>query len=371
MLMMMKMVRMRKICIRTYSSSSSSVRWLICDMDNTLLDKQPGSYPRFRASPCYDPLLRWIDLGGRVLVVTSDDGKRPLEQFYKEIPDSHRDRVLLSTAGGAVLYRSPTKFDLNYWNREEGGGGLADPISTSRIACNLIRSYLLDSYVSPSLLDHLQPSRHEKIQHFFSKYTSLDSLSSKLEENDEQFLSHGALIEGLSFVWTNRCDYGVTNMFILGMPQSISPRYVTTFVQDELLSFKSDCSFAPNSVCIKSSGVDKNTPVNWLHINDDDFSVSNYHCLAIGDNPNGNDRALTLFSELNFFNVGNKPFIKNGCYEVGGGFEYSTAFLISSLVALWKRRGSLPLFHDEFVSSLADAVRERHWVDRCAEWVSK
>ncbi len=47
-------------------------RWLICDMDNTLLDKKPGMYPRFRDSPCFDSLNRWIELGGKLLVVTSD-----------------------------------------------------------------------------------------------------------------------------------------------------------------------------------------------------------------------------------------------------------------------------------------------------------
>ena len=351
-----KMRRMLRLGRRRLSTR----RWLICDMDNTLLDKKPGTYPRFRSSPCFEALLRWIDLGGKCLVVTSDDGKRPLEQFYEEIPSSRRRHVLISTAGGACLYRSVERSDLEYWNRH---GGLPDPDLIQTIACNVARSYLLDSYVSKSLLDHLQASRREKIFSFLNQFSSLESLSEKLS-CDKDFLSHGSLIPGLSFVWTNRCEYGISNMFILGMPLSISKSYVTQSIRTELNRLGSDCSLAPNSVCIKSSGVDKDTPLRWLHEsnneNDIEFSMSNLS-LAIGDNPNGNDRALTsLFDDhnLSFVNVGETPFRQSGCYEVGG-FEHGTAFLIETLVDLWKRQGDLPVFDHAFLSSLTSDVRER------------
>ena len=233
-----------------------------------------------------------------VKTLKSQDGKRPTEQFYKEIPLSHRRNVLMSTAGGACLYRNAEKSDFEFW--KQGGGGIPNPDSIHVLAVNLARSYLLDSYAQNSLLDHLQTSRREKILQFLNRFSSLESLSQKLE-CDEAFLSHGSLVPGLSFVWTNRCDYGVTNMFVLGMPISISNRYVTPSIREALNRLGSDCSLAPNSVCIKSRGVDKDTPLRWLHdsTKDFEFSISN-QSVAIGDNPNGNDRALTsLFDEYN------------------------------------------------------------------------
>ena len=67
-------------------------------------------------------------------------------------------------------------------------------------------------------------------------------------------------------------------------------------------------SAAPNSVCLSNNSIDKGTVIRWM--NDcDEFDFSYKNCIAIGDNPGGNDYALTTFQHLGmpFVNCGDKP----------------------------------------------------------------
>eukprot|EP01050_Picozoa_sp_SAG11_P023497 SAG11_NODE_4736_length_1786_cov_1.609959_1_plen_222_part_00 len=63
---------------------------------------QPGEWPELAESPVRSHLLEWLELGGRLLVVTSDDGHRPWRALMRQIPPPLRLRVVLSTADGAV-----------------------------------------------------------------------------------------------------------------------------------------------------------------------------------------------------------------------------------------------------------------------------
>ena len=64
----------RRLC------SSTRAPWIVADMDKTLVDKRRDSYPSFSESPCFEPMQKWFELGGNLLVVTSDDGHRPFRQ---------------------------------------------------------------------------------------------------------------------------------------------------------------------------------------------------------------------------------------------------------------------------------------------------
>ena len=84
----------------------SAAPWIVADMDQTLVEKVPGKFPDLNASACRAPLLRWLGLGGRLFVVTSDDGYRPFKHLWGQIPADLRanGRVLLSTGGGATIF---------------------------------------------------------------------------------------------------------------------------------------------------------------------------------------------------------------------------------------------------------------------------
>ena len=99
--------------------------WLVADMDSTLIRKDRGVYGSLDDSPCRAPLLEWLRSGGSLLVVTSDDGWRPFEQLWKQIPSELRVRVAMSTSDGAALFRGDThgrpQEDERYWRLAKGG----------------------------------------------------------------------------------------------------------------------------------------------------------------------------------------------------------------------------------------------------------
>merc|ERR1712194_1172 len=93
-------------------------KWLIADMDETLLAKACRD---IKDSPCYPHLVRFLandERGGdkaeehrntqssknRLLIVTSDDGHRPF-RIWREFPVHLRKQVLLSVSEGASLWR--------------------------------------------------------------------------------------------------------------------------------------------------------------------------------------------------------------------------------------------------------------------------
>lgn len=59
--------------------------WIIADMDSTLIRKERGMYPDLNDSPVKPHLLRWLQSGGHLLVVTSDEGHRPCECVFPKM----------------------------------------------------------------------------------------------------------------------------------------------------------------------------------------------------------------------------------------------------------------------------------------------
>ena len=102
-------------------------RWIVADMDSTLLRKELGVNGDLDNSPCRAPLFEWLQQGGSVCVVTSDDGFRPFTQMWEQIPAELRadGRVAISTSDGAALFRGgpagEVVEDVAYW---EAGAGI-------------------------------------------------------------------------------------------------------------------------------------------------------------------------------------------------------------------------------------------------------
>lgn len=89
--------------------------WIIADMDRTLVDKPPkGGYPTVKDGPTFDSVLRWLEAGHRLCMVTTDAGMRPFVAFWNCIPADYRTdgRLVVATADGAALYYGDAKGEL-------------------------------------------------------------------------------------------------------------------------------------------------------------------------------------------------------------------------------------------------------------------
>ena len=92
--------------------ASTQPYWMVADMDGTVLKKagwHNGTYtaPHMSDGPCGTVMQRWLALGGRVLMVTSDDGNAPIRKLWECVPPSLRANgaMLLSTSDGAALWQ--------------------------------------------------------------------------------------------------------------------------------------------------------------------------------------------------------------------------------------------------------------------------
>lgn len=127
-------------------------KWIVADMDSTLIRKERSVYGMLDDSPCRGPLLEWLGKGGSLCVVTSDDGWRPFEQLWKQIPAALRVRVYMSTSDGAALFRGNAQGtpeeDTQYWTVAQGGiqAEHVDPLMRLAHAmhCSLLQDCLDD-----------------------------------------------------------------------------------------------------------------------------------------------------------------------------------------------------------------------------------
>lgn len=335
---------------RPHSRTCSTMKapWIVADMDNTLIDKGPGAYPTLKEGPCYGPLMRWLRLGGNLLCVTSDDGYRPFTHFWDEIDVEYRTngQVLLSTAGGATLFRGNENGGVDelveYW--KEVKGGLPNPDQATALGCSMLRDFFLDAQKNPSLLSSLDGRRREEYQRILHENPTEEQLRAALTEGNmlsmSKLLKRGSLVwmnqAGPASQWVRKKDVGMhgkipryTNLFVLGFPKSVSGPYLSKY-RETFESLGILASAAPNSVCLSNQAIDKGTAIRWLHENDSvDFSIE--QALGVGDCPTGNDYPLTCFQKegMPFVNCGATPSDHDSFFL--GNFEHGTARLITGL----------------------------------------
>lgn len=121
-----------------------------------------------------------------------------------------------------------------------------------------------------------------------------------------------------------------TNLFVMGMPRSLSAKYIEQ-ARPKLELLGLSISAAPNTVCIKNAAVDKALPLQYLsQIKELDLSRS----VSFGDNPAGNDGPLASFPAMPFFSVASSiEDTPSGMHHVGG-LEYGTAAMLDRMCGL-------------------------------------
>lgn len=323
--------------------ASARAPWVVADMDSTLIRKDPGVWPDLEESPVRPNLLRWLKLGGRLLVVTSDEGHRPFRQFLAQIhPAELRESVLLSVGDGASIYmperstesnkskgaedstqKSTSKIDMDFvidqTYIDRFTPYLPHPEETMGVACKMAQDFLIACSKDPSLLDTVKPeSRRNSYRELIAQFTHSGSFQPqdlRAHMTPDMCTTRGTLPGGYrgTVIWRNyvrpkgppgwkegkprsksegkRSDQPITTLWCMGIRKEISEQFVAP-VRDHLADLGVSVGRGPNSIFFSNARTDKGMAIKYLV---EKGSLSLNSALAFGDNPSGNDFPLTKF----------------------------------------------------------------------------
>ena len=392
-------------------------RWLVADMDSTLIEKGPGTYPTLAESPCLQPLLTWLERGGFLLCVTSDDGHRPFKHLWEQLPCKFRksQQVVLSTSDGAAMFRGDpatgdpveeAAFTATLAEVADPGGEVA--VGTAR---DMLVSFFHGLLLDRTPLDLLPERRAAGFRKVLDKVErgesaggaeASDSSRAKLAAifTPDNLFRPGIMGGRGTMLWRNQpgpMDAWVrtpkpegvqendwnfhdalfdppktarfTNLFIMGMPKAVSGPYILE-AAPRLEAAGLEASAAPNSVCIKPCGVSKALPVEFLagNVEGENYGFALASAVAFGDNPAGNDGPLAEFVDrgMPFVSVAasleDTPLGLQGMHA--GGLEGGTASVIARLNEALEERGGEEAWEEliagDGLRGIVAAVREEN-----------
>eukprot|EP00747_Dinoflagellata_sp_TGD_P057705 gnl/TRDRNA2_/TRDRNA2_150775_c0_seq2.p1 gnl/TRDRNA2_/TRDRNA2_150775_c0~~gnl/TRDRNA2_/TRDRNA2_150775_c0_seq2.p1 ORF type:complete len:456 (-),score=85.06 gnl/TRDRNA2_/TRDRNA2_150775_c0_seq2:6-1301(-) len=330
--------------------------WLVADMDKTLIDKPPPATknsPALSQSPTYGPVMSWLRRGGRLCVVTTDDGYRPFRKLWNEIPKELRAerRVVMASSDGAALFYGDEEGnlaeDMAYSNSADDRTGCLrfghslrlppdgdDMDKLLNICRSLYIRFLEELAADRLLLSQLEGRVHAGYAKILDKLDEIEKTQAAGVHDDaarqrrrrdilaeilspEALTRPGAVLPVGTMIWRNQAGplenwvreggetdpyFGYysseggrstyTNLFMMGLPQQVSLQYIgqSEFVQG-LAALGLEASAAPNSVCIRSKRVSKDLAVRWMEARPE-YAFQFSQAVAFGDNPLGNDGPL-------------------------------------------------------------------------------
>lgn len=321
-------------------------------------------------------------------MVTTDDGFRPFQHLWQEIPAELRSerRVVMATSDGAAMFYGDENGELvedaAYAAQADANCSLRLPTDPKKLeglfmACRqLYVRFLVDLKASQASdgkllarLDKRARSAYEavlaKVDESKGPVTDMDLQAQLAELLSLPTLKRpGGVMTRGTMLWMNQAGpmdrwvrvggkddalFGFyaqegepqpayTNLFMMGLPQNVSKPYITDpeFVAT-LQSLGLEASGAPNSVCIRSASVSKDLPVRWL-AGRPEYQFDFGKAVAFGDNPHGNDKPLAELP-VPFVSVAPEPpgptpqsFEEGGFFHVGG-CEAGTALVLEMLLA--------------------------------------
>eukprot|EP00727_Mastigamoeba_balamuthi_P002672 m51a1_g12401 hypothetical protein (344) ;mRNA; r:688504-689798 len=320
--------------------------WLISDVDDTLIARPPrGPLPTLRESPAHVPLLRFLELGGSLLLVTA-----VWWQVVDCIPQQHRERVWLSTSGGANLVQATRAEDVAY--RLEGApGGTVVPQEHVPYLVSTLHSCLLSALGdmarggTRAALAALPLGARRAIDLLLEGCGPCGGTGAPMEGAVlsaalplESLTTPGAFAEGEPPVIACAGPPGaVCSVSALGLTPASVRKYLLPLADalEEQRGVK--INLAPSSVWLTRAGVDKRTPVEWLERRGLlDVRPGGSAVVFFGDAPLGNDG----------------PLAKMAADRGVGGFEKGTAMVITRLLSMD------PATWCSGLADVADAVRK-------------
>eukprot|EP00747_Dinoflagellata_sp_TGD_P059427 gnl/TRDRNA2_/TRDRNA2_151557_c0_seq6.p1 gnl/TRDRNA2_/TRDRNA2_151557_c0~~gnl/TRDRNA2_/TRDRNA2_151557_c0_seq6.p1 ORF type:complete len:421 (+),score=49.66 gnl/TRDRNA2_/TRDRNA2_151557_c0_seq6:33-1265(+) len=357
--------------------------WIIADMDSTLLERPPsGLFPALTESPCFAPLVDWLQLGGGLCVVTTA-ARRSIKQVWDCFPPELRAgrSVVLSALEGADLVYGGDAGELvqdeKYLTSAASGGGptcfAGDTLSTLLShAESMVHSICADMAVDDSIRTALSRKYHGTYAAVLDRIRAGEALKSVLTrqmlvqpgaimtETNERLISFNTPIlseriecQDLTQELVDRSDTGrgprVCSISVMGFPASHSAKYFEPYIQPAA-SLGAHLSAAPNSLWFTPSGVSKATPIAWMKDRAADYAFDLENAVAFGDCPHSNDGPLTRLplqcSEVPgdahqycpFISVASEQDFARVPAHVQdlhvGGMEHGTAFVIKAPIWL-------------------------------------
>lgn len=321
-------------------------------------------------------------------MVTTDDGFRPFQHLWQEIPAELRSerRVVIATSDGAAMFYGDKDGqlveDAAYAAQAEANCSLRLPTDPQKMECLLMACkqlyvrFIVDLKASQAgdgkLLGRLDKRSQSAYEAVLAKVdegnttVEVTNLPAQLGEllSVPVLMRPGGVMTRGTMLWMNQAGpmdqwvraggkddalFGFyaqegqpqpayTNLFMMGLPQAVSKPYISdpNFVAT-LKSLGLEASAAPNSVCIRSAAVSKDLPVRWL-AGHPEYQLDFAKTVAFGDNPLGNDRPLAELP-VPFVSVAPespgpapKSFEEGGFFHVGG-CEAGTAHVLEMLHA--------------------------------------
>lgn len=321
-------------------------------------------------------------------MVTTDDGFRPFQHIWQEIPAELRSerRVVIATSDGAAVFYGDKDGqlveDAAYAAQANANCSLRLPTDPEKVECLLMACkqlyvrFLADLKASQAsdgkLLARLDKRARSAYETVLAKVDESDgpltgmNLQARLGEllSLESLKRPGGIMTQGTMLWMNQAGpidqwvreggkddalFGFyahegqpqpayTNLFMMGLPQAVSKPYISD--PDFVATLKSlglEASAAPNSVCIRSAAVSKDLPVRWL-AKSPEYQLDFAKTVAFGDNPYGNDKPLAELP-VPFVSVSPDPprlapqsFKEGGFFHVGG-CEAGTAQVLEMMLA--------------------------------------
>jgi len=333
--------------------------WLVADMDSTLVERPAtGLFPSLRESPCFEPIIKWLEYGGNLMVITTADD-RTFYQVWDCIPRTLRrnKQVLLCVSEGAVLLYGNAEGDavLEPRFRSEGAeGGTLMPEALAEQLCRQLREHvvipLYQAMQSDRSLVPLLSGKYQKpIARVLDRLDAGDAIEDALSL--EVLRAQGKIMQETNEVYMccnrpslpdqTKCfgahpdpetSLGVSSISLMGVAHALHKRYSDAL---DMSKHGVSVSAAPNSLWLKKDGVDKGTPLRWLDA-DAEFEFSLSSSLAFGDSPHSNDAPLAAFQDqgMPFVSVSAKESTvpPDAAKHHVGGLEHGTAEVVRAIL---------------------------------------
>lgn len=315
-------------------------QYIITDLDGTLINTFNGMYePGLDESPCHEPLLNWLKIGGKVMANTGNGIHRQVERFFNHIPRNLRanNQVIIVANGGAAFYGSDSEGNLieDIEFRNKGLNGKPTNIPSNQID-SLINNgvSLINSFFKELKESHILQQRLPQKYHFLIDTAKKMKDDFSIEQLITDNTSVVPRIEKRCMIDANlKCTSNIVSQIaIVGIPALLN--YPLDELKKNSESLLLEIKAVNLTMEINRESMDKAVAVHWLK-NSGKYDFIPEMSFSMGDKPNGNDGPLMNLKKvlcMPFVSVSNeKEPLPKDIYHIGGNC-IGSAKLIDSLV---------------------------------------
>lgn len=293
--------------------------YIVADMDGTLIGAPFKSYPQkgndpiLLDSPCYEPLVKWLSLGGRVMLISGNEAERTKKRFFDYLPRNLRKdgRVIMVGSGGAVFCFSDNVGDLVEDAEYKENFSLIIPDDVAEIIVTRMQKHINDYF--------LNLERETSFPAFWSYI--IDNRSGDKFTLDELITNAPDVLPRIE-VRRSFDQKDIVQIVLYGVPGNRP--FNLTKDEFECEGLKLDIIQGGVTLIVNSEFANKKTPLLWM-LKSTKYGFNPRYAYAIGDNPNRNDKPMLEFAKENnmsFISVCEKNEITpQGAIHLGKGIQ--------------------------------------------------